>query len=233
MPTDSIRSVIEKEEHFLVTAIADLPEIDTAAVTGETRAVVAAGKGGWLRHAIAASNDDEPGATSFGALNWRSGQGALYMEARICISDITDNKFFVGFGDTIASSAETSFSATTDTVTIATMSDAIGILFDNDATTKALWCVAGATDVVTVGQVLSTEFNPVAATPLVLGVWLSADRKSARWYVNGREVWHVDGTAVLVAAANLVPGVWDYEQGTAYNDDIDYIYAKTTLSTVV
>ena len=179
---------------------------------------------------LAASNDDEPSALSFGALNYTAGEGPLYMEARFLLSAITDNKYFVGFGDTIASSAESSFSATTDTVTIDTMADAIGFLFDQDATTQNLWCVAGKTDAVTVNKSLAAKYNPVAATFIVLGVLLSADRKSAVWMVNGEEVYRVDGdrstSATLIAAVALVPGVWGYEQATAFNMDVDYLYGE-------
>ena len=235
MATDTSFGKVRKFEDFLVTAIADLAEIDVQSVTGDTAAVVAGGADGRLRHTIGNSDDDDVGAVTFGALNWTAGDGDLFMEARIIISDITDNKFFVGFGDTIATSDESSFSATADTVTIDTMSNGIGILFDGDATTKNLWCVAGNTDAVTVGKVLPAKYNPVAAIPITLGVHLSQDRKSARWYVNGEEVYQVgaaapSGNTELVAAADLVPGVWNYEQGTAFNCDIDYLYASKDRS---
>ena len=231
MANDTSFGQVRKFEDFLVTAIADLPEIDTQAVTGSTIAVVAGAADGRLRLDIAASDDDDVGALSFGALNWTSGL-ELFMEARFFLSAITDNKYFVGFGDTIATSDETTFSATTDTVTLDTMSDAIGILFDNDATTKVLWAVAGKTDSVTVGQSLPARLNPVAATAVTLGVWLSSDCKAARFYVNGEEVHHVESSSTIVASGvDLVPGVWCYEQGTAFNLDIDYIYGRKARST--
>ena len=232
MATDTLHGIVEYFEDFLVTAIADLPESDNQAVTGETRAVVAGGDDGRLRLAIAATDDDDVGAVTLGALNYKAGTGDLYMEARIFLSSIADNKFFVGFGDSIASADETSFSATSDTVTIDTMTDGIGILFDGDATTLTLWCVAGAADAVTKGQALNTKYNPVAATAITLGVLLSADRKSAVWYVNNEEVYRVNAnSSVLVGAVSLVPGVWAYEQGTAFNLDVDYIHARKPRST--
>lgn len=229
--TDTVQfGQVEKFEDFLVTAIADLPEIDTQAVTGDTVAVVAGGKDGRLRHSISTSDDDDVGATTFGALNWTAGVD-LRMEARFFLSSITDNKFFVGFGDSIATADETTFSATTDTVTIDTQSDAFGILFDNDATTKNLWCVAGKTDAVTVSQVLNSKYNPVAATAITLGCFCSADRKVMEFYVNGETVYRIDSATTLIAAVALVPGVWNYEQGTAYNCDLDYLYACNPRST--
>ena len=72
----------------------------------------------------------------------------------------------------------------------------------------------------------STRTNPVAAVPTTLGCWLSADRKVACFYVDGKEVHRVDSATTLVAAVDLVPCVIAYEQGTAFDLDIDYIYAK-------
>lgn len=229
MATDNFRAEVEQFEDFNVTAIADLPEIDVQAVTGETRAVVSAGEDGRLRHAIANSDDDDVGATTFGALNWKTGTSDLYMEVRHILSSIADNKYFIGFGDSIATADETSFSATTDTVTIDTMSDGIGFVKDGDSTTNVLFAVAGAADAVTVHKALPARHNPTTAAFQTLGVWLSRNCKSARWTIDGREVHRVDGndndSVLVTSGATLVPGVWDYEQGTAYNHDLDYIYA--------
>jgi len=227
MATGTSFGETRKFEDFLVTAIADLPEIDinTVAATGTTE-VVAGACDGWLGLGVDTSDDDDRSAVSFGALNWTAGTGDLVMEARCNLSNITDNKYFVGFGDSIASADETIFSATTDTVTIDTMSDGIGILFDNDATTKNLWCVAGATDSVTVDHVLGPEYNPVAGTTFTLGCYLSADRKFARFYVDEKEVYTINSPTVLVAAVDLVPIVCNFEQGTANILKVDYLFAK-------
>lgn len=230
MATDSISfGKVRKFEDFLVTALADLPEIDSQGVTGDTPAVVP-GQDGRVRHAIATSNDDDIGGISFGALNWTAGLD-LYMEARIFISDITDNRFFVGFGDSLVTADETMFDAAADVVTIGTQTDAFGILFDNDATTKNLWCVAAKTDVVTVEKVLNAKYNPVAATAITLGCLCSADRKTMEFYVNGESVYRIDSATTLIAAVALVPCVIGYEQGTAFNLDTDYLYAWKNRST--
>jgi len=226
MATDTSFGEVRKFEDFLVTAIADLPEIDILGVTGETSAVVAGGADGRMRLSPAATDDDDQSAVSFGMSQWTAGDAYLKMEARIILSNLTDNKYFVGFGDTIASTDESMFDAAADAVTIGTQSDAIGIFFDNDATNKNLWCVAAKTDTVTVEKNLSSVYNPVAATPTTLGVYLSQDRKSAQFYVNGEEVYRIDSSTTLVAAVDLVPCVVAYEQGTAFTLDVDYLYAS-------
>lgn len=232
MAIDTSFGQVRQFEDFLVTAIADQPEIETLAVTavGVTE-IKALGIDGRLNVGVDVSNDDDIAAVSFGKLNWRSGANDLKMEARIFITDITDNKFFVGFGDSLASADETSFSATTDTVTIDTMSDAIGIHFDNDATTKNLWCVAGKTDSVTANKSLASKYNPVANQALTLGCFLSADRTSAVWYVNEEEVYRIDGSTTLVAETDLVPMVQNFEQLTANIISVDYIYGSKGRST--
>lgn len=231
MATDTMFGQVRQFEDFMVTAIADLPESDQQAVTGETRAIVAGANDGRVRLAIAASNDDDVGAVSFGDLNMTAGETDIYMEARFFLSSIADNKFFVGFGDTVATGDETTFSLTTDTVTIDTMTDAIGLMFDADATTDVLFAVAGDTDSVTVGQSLPSRLNPVATEAITLGVHLSQDRQSAEFYVNGETVHRVDSSSVLVGNVALVAGVWAYEQGTAFNLDVDYLYARKGRST--
>lgn len=232
MAIDTSVGFVEKSEDFLVTAVADLPEIDIQSATGVSTEVVAGGADGRLRIPVAASNDDDVAAVSFGALNWTAGDD-LFMEARFFLSSVTDVKIFVGFGDSIASADETTFSATSDTITIDTQSDAAGLHFDNDSTTKQVWAVAGKTDVVTVSQGLGTASwsNITVDTANVWGVFISADRKSMRFYMNGKEVYAVTSDSTLIAAVDLVPGVWVYEQGTAVNVDVDYLVGRKARST--
>lgn len=225
MATDTSFGMVRQFEDFLITVIADKPEIDIQSLTGAATEILAGAEDGRLQFPVATTDDDDIGAVSFN-LNWTAGTEDLYMEARCFISAITDNKYFIGFGDSLASSDESSFSATTDTVTIDTMSDAFGILFDNDATTKNLWAVAGLTDSVTVGQSLISRLNPIAATAVTFGVKLSESRQSIEFYVNGEIAHRVDNTSALVGAVDLCPMVQVYEQGTAFNLDVDYLYAR-------
>ena len=226
MATDTSFGEVRKFEDFLVTAIADLPEIDTIAVTDtgttEIRANAADGR---IEISTGTSDDDDKAGVGFN-LNWTAGDGSLKMEARIVLSALTDNRYFVGFGDSLPVTDETMWDAAADAITIGTQSDSIGIFFDQDATTKNLWCVAANTDTVTVEKSLGAVYNPVALTPTTLGCYLSLDRKSAVWYVDGVEVHRVDANSTaLVGAVDLVPCVMNYEQGTALDIDLDYLYA--------
>ena len=222
MAIDTSFGSVRLFEDFLVTAIGYHPEVD---ISGACAVSTTLGDGR-ARCTVEDDNADEVIAVGFGGINWIAGNTPMQMEARLFVSDITDYKLFVGFGDSLPSAGETSFSATTDTVTLDTMTNAIGILFDMDATTQAFWCVAGKTDAVTVDEVLSTEYNIVAEEAITLGVSLSTDLKSATWYINGKEVYRLDSATTLIAAAGLLPGVWCYEQANDHYVDVDYIYAK-------
>ena len=224
MAIDTSFGEARKFEDFLVTAIADLPEIDFADGDSATE-VVGGAADGRVRLDLGTGNADELAGVSFGDVNWTAGDAYLKMEARIIISATTDNMYFVGFGDRIPSAAdETVITAPSDVVTTGTQSDAIGILWDADATTAQLWAVGQKTDVITVEKGLGTSDVPVAAVPTTLGVYLSKDRKSAQFYKDGKEVHRIDSATTLVAAVDLLPGVWAYEQATAYLVDVDYLY---------
>jgi len=224
MPSDTSFGEVRKFEDFLVTAIADLPEVDYIAVTDtgatEVRANAADGR---IEISTGTTDDDDKAGVGFN-LNFTAGDGYLKMEARIILSALTDNRYFVGFGDSLPSTDETMWDNPADVTAIGTQSDSIGIFFDQDATTKTLWCVAAASDSVTVAEALGSAYNPVALTPITLGCYLSLDRKSAVWYVDGEEVYRKESSSVLVGAVDLVPCVMNYEQGTALDIDLDYLY---------
>ena len=223
MSIDTSFGEFRQFEDFNVTAIANKAEISVTAISGGTTEVTA-GADGRLRINGDGTGDEQVGGVSFGRTNWVAGDGYLKMEARIVLDTIADYKLFIGFATSLASASETTFSATSDTVTIDTITDGIGIVKDGDSSTDALFCVAGDTNTVTVSQQISTTYNPVATTFTTIGCYLSLDRTSAQFYVDGKEVYRVDGSTALVAAIALVPGVWVYDQSTGTNHDVDYLY---------
>ncbi len=152
MAKDTSLGMVEKFDDFFYTAIADAPELSTVTVsdTGATE-VRASGEDGRIEVSTGTSNDDDIGGIGFN-LNWTAGTEPMYMEARIVLSALTDNRYFVGWGDSLVESNETMFDNPADVLTIGTQSDAFGIFFDQDATTKNLFAVAAKTDAITVDQ---------------------------------------------------------------------------------
>ena len=223
MATDTSYGIVRQFEDFLVTAIADLPEISQIGVTGAASAVVP-GEDGRLRLKPAATDDDDKAGVGFN-LNWKAGTELMYMEARILVSATTDNRFFVGFADALPETDSTMFDNPADVLAIGTQADAFGLFYDQDATTKVIFAVGAKTDAITVNKALSSQYNLTASVFTVLGCSVSADLKTMVFYVNGKAVYRIDSPTTLIAAVALCPCVMAYEQGTGFNLDVDYLYA--------
>lgn len=224
MAIDTSFGEVRKFEDFLVTQLSDLPEMDFEPNDSGADDVVSGGADGRFRLSLDGDGSNDRAALTFGALNWTAGSGYLKMEARVIISAITDYTLFVGFGDAIATGDQTIFDAASDTVTSGSQSDAIGIFWDGDQSTDQLWAVAQANSSITVDKGLGTDTAPVGTIPTTLGVYLSKDRKSAQFYVDGKEVYRIDSDSVLISAVDLVPTVSCLDQGSATNIDVDYLY---------
>ncbi len=224
MATDTSFGMVRQFEDFLVTAIGDLPEISQIGVTGAATAVVP-GEDGRARLKPAATDDDDKAGVGFN-LNYKAGSQPMGMEARVLVSAVTDNRFFVGFGDSLPETDETMFDNPADVLDIGTQSDAFGFFFDQDATTKQIFAVGAKTNAITVNQALDSKYNLTAAVFTTLGCTLSADRKTMVFYVDGKEVYRIDSATTLIAAVALCPCVMAYEQGTSFNMDVDYLYAR-------
>lgn len=237
MPVDTNRGFYEYFEDFLVTAIGDLPEVDVVSATGVTTAILANQVGGVVEVPVGSSNDDDVAAVSTN-LNWHAGaNGQLIGSVRMKVdTSVADMKWFIGFGDSIASADETSFSATSDTVTIDTMTDGVGFLFDGDATTLTVWAVAGKTDAVTVGEALPIRFVPALGVYHTFTVKIGRGATMIEWYIDDEEVHRVDRrqgdtTSYISTTAPLALGLWAYEQGTACEYEVDYIWASKARHT--
>lgn len=229
MTVDTPRGAIEYFEDFLVTATGDLGEVDIQSATGVTTAILANQLGGVIELPVATSNDDDVAAVTTN-LNWQVESGGLVGEVRFKFdTSIADPYVFVGFGDSIATADETSFGASADVYDILTMTDGIGFVFDNDATTKRWVCVAGKADVLTHQTILGSRFNPALNTYYTFRVFVATDGKYAQWSINGEVVKELLSTSTIITpTAALALGVWAYEQGTALEVEVDYLYAKTS-----
>ena len=231
MATHGGRGFFEYFEDFLVTAIGDLPEVDVQSATGVTTAILANQMGGVLEVPVATSNDDDVAAVSTN-LNWSvNANGHLIGEARVkWDTSVADMFWFIGFGDSIASADETSFGATADVYDILTMTDGIGFVFDNDATTPRIVTVAGSVNALTYQSILSSRFTPVVATYYVIRVEVGPGGVAAEWSIDGEVVARTARAAGLTTpyvtvASPLALGVWNYEQATANELEVDYLFA--------
>lgn len=232
MPANGGRGFYEYFEDFLVTAIGDLPEVDVQSATGVTTAILANQPGGVVEIPVATSNDDDVAAVT-GNLNWTcDANGYLIGEWRVkWDTSVADMFWFIGFGDSIATGDETSFGATADVYDILTMTDGIGFVFDNDATTPRVVPVAGSTDALTYQSILSSRFTPVVNTYYVFRVEVGPGAVAAEWSIDGEVVARAQRAAgtttpYVAVAALLTPGVWNYEQAIANELEMDYMFAR-------
>lgn len=225
MPNDTSFGEVRFFEDFLEVAVADIPNISVLADGGGTAECVAGSADGRLSLVNAGAAGGEIGAVTTKGLNWTAGNSWLKMEARLIIDDITDYTVHVGFGNEIATGDSTAFTISGDVESSGGLADTIGFYRDGDATTDVWRCMAQNASSITANQELASRLNPVAAVPTTLTVYLSLDRKSAVWSIDGEEVYRVDAnTDALVAAVDLVPGVWVLDEGTATTIEIDYLY---------
>ena len=225
-------------EHFLVTAIGDLPAVDVQSATGVTTAILANQAGGVVEIPVATSNDDDVAAVSTN-LNWLAdANGTLVGEVRAkWDTSVADMFWFIGFGDSIASADETSFGATGDVYDILTMTDGVGFVFDNDATTPRIVCVAGKTNALTYqgfangSSAAAASFTPVLGTYYTFRVEVGPGARSITWSINGQQVASTtiaptSSASYVDITAPLALGVWNYEQATANELEVDYLYVE-------
>ena len=232
MPAHGGRGFAEYFEDFLVTAIGDLPEVDVQSATGVTTAILANQSGGVVEVPVATSNDDDVAAVSTN-LNWlTNANGYLIGEVRAkWDTSVADMFWFIGFGDSIASADETSFGATADVYDILTMSDGVGFVFDNDATTPAVVAVAGAANALSFQSAINTRFTPVVGTYYVFRIEVGPGAVAIEWSINGEVMARAaraagNTTAYVTVTAPLALGVWNYEQATANELEVDYLNVR-------
>jgi len=226
------RGFVDYNEDFLVTAIGDLPEVDVQSAAGVTTAILANQLGGVVEIPVATSNDDDVAAVTTN-LNWNCGDGGtLIGVARVkWDTSVADMMWFIGFGDSIATSDEVAFSVTGNVYDIAAMSDAIGFVFDNDATNPSVVAVAGKGDALTYQSRLGGSYTPVVNTYVNFRVEVGPGAVYIEWSINGMVVASTrraagDSTSYISTTAPLAMGVWNYEQGTANEIELDRLYVR-------
>lgn len=127
------------------------------------------------------------------ALNWKANMGGLYMYTRFKpVTSVANVSYFVGFTDTLGTTTLEMPMSLSGTTLTTTATDAVGFLFDTDATND-FWHLQGVkadTDT----ALLNSAVAPVADTAADLEIWLDTSG-NATFAING---------AVLGTVANCV-----------------------------
>lgn len=185
-----------------------------AATSGTVRATTGAGAGGTM--AVNGVQLDH-------ALNWVASQGNLVFEAKVKISAITNISVYVGFTDQLAAlEAPVTLSGTTFTTNA---TDAVGFLFDTNATTATIRCVGVANDVDATMQ--NTGLAYVAATYKTFRIEISS-AGVATFYIDGVQVG-TGMTGAVTTSIPLTPVVSGFATAAASRTiDVDYILCQQT-----
>lgn len=150
-------------------------------------------------------------------LNWKVSQGNLVFEARVNLAAITTVSCFIGLTDTKALEAPFSLAGTTFT---SNATDAVGFLFDTEATTDTIRLVGVKNDVDATAQNTGVAF--VAATYKTLRIEINSDGAAA-FYIDGRQVGTLMSAAITTTVA-LTPVFIIRPEGAVAGRtmDIDY-----------
>lgn len=157
------------------------------------------------------------------ALNYKANQGNLVFETKLKISAITNVAIFCGFTDQLSAlEMPMTLSGTTFTTNA---TDAVGFLFDTNATTDTIRCMGVANDVDATMQ--DTGLAYVADTFITFRVEVSA-LGVANFYINGSKVGSAMTGAVTPTVA-LTPVIAAFAEAAASRDvTVDYILCQQT-----
>src|SRR3990167_2986073 len=154
-------------------------------------------------------------------LNLKSNKGGLVFECRVMMDAITSVCVYVGLTDQIAA-LEMPFTLSGTTLT-SNATNAVGVLFDTDATTDDWWLVGVAADVDTTHQ--DAGVAPVASTLETWRIDVSATG-TATFYRNGTLIGTAMAAAVT-ASAGLTPVVAAFSRTTTVrNIDVDHVLVQ-------
>lgn len=177
------------------------------------------------------TSDNNAGSIVLG-LNYRASDNGIVMEAGVNLTSIASVGLFVGFTDTTSIEFPISISGTTIT---STATDAVGLLFDTDATTDVWYAVGVKADVDTAAIAVSSAYTPVAATYQNIRVQVDTNGY-AYFFINGNQVAMQNlnqGTGqtglanAVTTTAALTPCVYVGTRTTAAKvATVDYVYAQ-------
>ena len=153
-------------------------------------------------------------------LNWKANQGGLYMACRFKpVTAITTVAYFVGFTDTLATTTLEEPITLSGTTLTTNATDAVGFVYDTDATNDTWHCqgVANGTDT----ALTNSTIAPVVDTYQDLEIFVDTSG-GATFYINGALVATV--AACVTSTVALTPVVCAMARTTSSRTvDIDYI----------
>ena len=222
MATDTGFGKVKFWHDFCGPAVDETNDIDAGTENSGTQAISTGADGIYrLTTGIVSGN-----RVAFGtSLNWRASDGGpLTFEARIkSVTAITTRAYFIGLTDTVPSGTLENPIEMSGTTLTTTASDAVGFMYDTDATNDYWYCVGVKADAD--GTSVNTSVAPAAAgTYQTLRVMVSVDGH-ADFYIDGKFEGHVDSA---ITAATAVCGIVLVETRTAGASilDTDYIYLE-------
>lgn len=220
--TGGVQSNVKLEDHFLGDVIADQwntvvgtdPQCVAFAIfASQPRGVIRGTTGDDAADTMAVN-----GTQLDSQLNWKASNGGLVFECRMTLNSITNVAFFMGLTDQ-AGTLEMPFTYSGTTLT-SNASDAVGVLFDTDATTDNWKLVGVAADVDATVQ--DAGVAPVAGTFELWRIELTT-AGNATFYRNGSAIGSVM-TGAVTAGTLLTPVLAGFSHTTSSkNFDVDWI----------
>jgi hypothetical protein len=195
---------------------------------GAIAAVVASTAGGAAR---LTSGDTTVVAESLSSLthglNWKANQGGLVFEARVTPAPsgtVANVAYFIGLTDTLATTTlEEPATLSTTTITY-TAADAVGFLYDTDATTDVFYGVGVKATTGIAFASAAVGSLPVAGTAITFKIELST-AGTATYYVNGTSLGSIANAVTATVALTPIVSVMA-RTTTVKTIDVDYIDLK-------
>ncbi len=208
-------------DDFLGDVIADQWNVQVGNDSLPPSAAIVVGLNGFVRLTTgndAGASHATNGVQLEGQLNWQADQGNLVFEVKLKSNAVTALALFVGFTDQVAA---LEFPATLTTTTFTTnAADAVGFLFDTNATTDTIRLVGVKATVDAVHQ--DTGYALVADVYTTLRVEVD-ELGNATFFRNGVKV----GTQMVNAVSPdvpLVPVIATFSETTTSRlVDVDYV----------
>lgn len=235
---DTSRLGVFLYEDFLYDVVADKPEYSVSTAIASSPEIVTTGQNGIVRMIMAASSSDV-GGMGFGQLQWyipnAAGEGQLILEMRVKLSAIGTGaeRVFIGFTDAQeATPSEFPFTIATTTLTaVANPDDAIGFVWEGDATNPSWYPASQNSDSLVIDGVTNVPAGlrrpPVANEWQTLRMVIHDGAKVVEFYVDGTQIYRYSGAQAIDDVA-LIPEFMVTEGTALINFDVDYVSVEAT-----